>query len=82
MNSLVSRIVNGAHAPLPASTSPALRGLVTGLLSKAPAARPSVTQVLSLPFVRREMANYIRDQVLMRVESNSGEAYLWNQSQS
>jgi hypothetical protein len=63
MQGLARRIVSGSHAPLPASTSTPLRSLVAGLLSTSPANRPAISEVLRLPFIRPEIAAYVRDRV-------------------
>jgi serine/threonine protein kinase len=52
ISKIILSIMRGAHTPVPACYSPELRGLATALLQVTPAARPSVGEVLSMPFVK------------------------------
>jgi hypothetical protein len=57
--SLVYQITQASYQPLPAgSYSPGLVHLVDQLLTKDPAARPSLQQVLSLQFVHQHLERF------------------------
>eukprot|EP00727_Mastigamoeba_balamuthi_P001076 m51a1_g10966 putative serine threonine-protein kinase nek4 (705) ;mRNA; r:247239-250096 len=54
--SLVNNILRGQAPPVPATYSPELRSLLHEMLQKIPSKRPSAKEVLSLPFIKRHMA--------------------------
>ncbi len=57
---LVRKILRGKFAPLPTLYSEDLRALVTMMLSHSPAARPPVSAILQLPFLRPYILDYAR----------------------
>jgi len=63
MNSLVQKILRGNYAPIPSTASKDLRGLIKSMLGLSPSSRPTVNDVLALPFIRKEMGNYIQNQL-------------------
>jgi NIMA (never in mitosis gene a)-related kinase len=63
MNSLVQKILRANFAPIPSTASKDVRALIKSMLSLSPAARPSVNDVLAMPFIRKEMGSYIQNQL-------------------
>ena len=63
MNSLVQKILRGNYAPIPSAASKDVRALIKDMLALSPASRPSVNQVLALPFIRKQMGSYIQNQL-------------------
>ena len=53
MNSLVQKILRGNYAPIPSTASKDLRGLIKSMLGLSPSSRPTVNDVLALPFIRK-----------------------------
>ncbi|KAF8057149.1 VTC4 [Scenedesmus sp. PABB004] len=58
ISGIILKIMRGAYAPLPAGCSPQLCGLVAELLQTDPAARPSVAEILAMPYVREHLTAY------------------------
>ena len=58
LNSLSVRVMRGEHGPLPPSYSTGLHDLVRSLLSVNPAARPSLSSLLTHPMLRRHVSSY------------------------
>ena len=63
MKGLVQKILRGNYTPIPPSASKDCRDLVKKLLDLSPKSRPSVTEVLSMPFIRKQMGAYIKSQL-------------------
>ena len=62
-NSLVQKILRANFAPIPSTASKDVRALIKSMLALSPSARPSVNDVLAMPFIRKEMGSYIQNQV-------------------
>lgn len=82
MKSLVTRIVDGRVSceflpssttrslqppPLPAQYSSELRGLYLKMLARSPSGRPTASQILHEPFIRRECAAMLSEEDLLAV---------------
>uniref|UniRef100_A0A7S4L130 non-specific serine/threonine protein kinase n=1 Tax=Guillardia theta TaxID=55529 RepID=A0A7S4L130_GUITH len=63
MNSLVQKILRASYGPIPATVSKELRSLLKNMLSLSPQSRPSVNEILALPFIRKEMGAYVQYQL-------------------
>lgn len=63
MNGLVQKIVRGSHAAIPAAAGKDMRALINSMLALAPGQRPTVTEILRMPFIRKEMSLYIQQQL-------------------
>ena len=63
MNGLVQKIVRGSHAAIPAGAGKDMRALINSMLALAPGQRPTVTEILRMPFIRKEMSSYIQQQL-------------------
>uniref|UniRef100_A0A7S0HQ13 non-specific serine/threonine protein kinase n=2 Tax=Hanusia phi TaxID=3032 RepID=A0A7S0HQ13_9CRYP len=63
MNSLVQKILRASYGPIPATVSKELRSLLKSMLSLSPQSRPSVNEILALPFIRKEMGAYVQYQL-------------------
>eukprot|EP00898_Chlorokybus_atmophyticus_P003518 jgi/Chlat1/4167/Chrsp27S04273 len=64
---LVLKILRGRYPPIPAHYSSNLRTLIASMLKRQPEDRPSVNQVLALPYVRsfiQAYTNHIRNHFL------------------
>ena len=59
MDQLVQRILKGAYAPLPEVYSVEVRQLVKMMLQTAPNKRPSVDDMLQMPFIRRRVCRLL-----------------------
>jgi hypothetical protein len=53
MSGLMFKVVKGASPPIPPHFNPALGELVKAVLQKLPAKRPSVSQILKMPFIKK-----------------------------
>ena len=56
MNALVMGIIRGKYTPISTQYSIELRNLVDKMLIKNPKNRPSINQILSLPFIRQHLS--------------------------
>ena len=63
---LVWKIVQEAYPPIPDMYSHDLRDLVSAMLAKDPAARPTVEQILDLKFIRRRLKVQIDERLRQR----------------
>jgi len=63
MNSLVQKILRANYAPIPSTASKDVRELIKSMLGLSPSSRPTVNDVLALPFIRKEMGSYIQNQL-------------------
>jgi len=61
MEGLLHAIIHTRHRPLPSTYSKPLRDLVDALLAKNPKKRPSVYEVLKMPFVNQNITRYLND---------------------
>lgn len=59
MNALLMNIIRGKVAPIPGKFSPEMRSLVESLLKKDPAQRPSMSQVLKMPFIKARLSEFL-----------------------
>ena len=67
MRSLMSRIKNSQPLPLPRLFSDNLRNLIYKMLSKDPNDRPTINQILGLPFIKQRLNNFL-DKTMMEYE--------------
>jgi hypothetical protein len=58
---LAAKIVHGRYSPISTKFSRGLRSLVDSLLSLSPADRPTIDDVLKSPFLRKPLAEFVRD---------------------
>ena len=58
LNSLTQKVLRGDYGPLPPSYSQGVHDLVRSLLTVQEAARPSLSHILSLPILRRHIAEF------------------------
>lgn len=61
LNSLSVKVMRGDYGPLPPSYSAGMHELVRSLLTISPASRPSLSQVLGLPLLRRHLSEYTNE---------------------
>ena len=59
IGALASKVMKGVFAALPATYPKALRTLVRDMLQLDPKARPSIHQILALPFLRKHIKTYV-----------------------
>jgi NIMA (never in mitosis gene a)-related kinase len=64
MNGLLASIIRGKYQPISSSYSKELKTLLTRMLSKEPASRPSVNQILGMPFIKAKLSSYLDEQQL------------------
>ncbi|KAH0786408.1 CAMK family protein kinase [Histomonas meleagridis] len=67
MNQLLMNIVRGRYTPISSNYSQGLRSLVDRMLTKEPEERPTINQILSIPFIKEKLSNFL-DQTLMNYE--------------
>ena len=60
LGTMYSKIMEGTYMPVNEQYSPELQELLSSTLCKEPDARPSVPQLLEVPFVRRHLQLYAR----------------------
>lgn len=60
---LALKIVRGAYPPLPPHYSRDLKALVASMLSIDPNKRPSIAQILKLPFVNKRIQNLLSESI-------------------
>jgi len=65
---LVLKILRGKYPPIPAQYSPKLRALVDAMLKRRPQLRPSVAQILTMPYVKAYADEYCSLLMSARVE--------------
>jgi len=61
LNSLSVKVLRGDYGPLPPSYSSGLHDLVRSLLTVHAGSRPSVSQILATPFLRRHISAYMEE---------------------
>lgn len=59
--SLFFKIIKGEFVRIPSRYSDSLNELVQSLLKRNPEERPSASQILSMPFVKKHLANFIEE---------------------
>lgn len=64
LNQLLMNIIRGRVSPIPSKFSQNLRTLVEALLQKDPAQRPSVKQILQLPFIKERLSDFLSDRLV------------------
>ena len=65
---LVLKILRGKYPPIPAQYSPKLRALIDAMLKRRPQLRPSVAQILTMPYVKAYADEYCSLLMSARVE--------------
>jgi serine/threonine protein kinase len=63
MNLLSLKIARGQYAPIPPHYSSDLKNLVDTMLNTTPNRRPSVAQILRMPFIRSRIENFLTESV-------------------
>jgi NIMA (never in mitosis gene a)-related kinase len=58
VNQLLRQIIAGRVSPIPAEYSQDVRGLIDRMLTKDPAKRPSINQVLEVPFIKQRLPDF------------------------
>lgn len=65
MNQLIVNIIRGKHKPIDSTHySSDLRNLVDSMLTKDPSRRPSINQILRLPFIKNKLSNFLNEKLL------------------
>ena len=64
MNALLMNIIRGKYTPIPAQYSQDLRNLVDAMLTKEPEKRPNINQILTLPFIKSKLSNFLSETLL------------------
>lgn len=59
ISGIILKIMRGVYAPLPASCSHEMKDLVSSMLTTDPAERPSVAEILNMPFVKQHLSCYL-----------------------
>jgi NIMA (never in mitosis gene a)-related kinase len=67
LNSLLGVIVRGRYQPVSATYSKDLRTLLSRMLTKNPAKRQAINQILGLPFINHKLSSFL-DQALLDYE--------------
>ena len=62
LHQLAQRIIKGQYDKIPKQYSPALNNLVTALLQKDPAKRPSINTILKMPIIERRISQFLDDE--------------------
>lgn len=68
---LALKIVRGAYPPLPPHYSRDLKALVASMLSIDPNKRPSIAQILKLPFVNKRIQNLLSESIKQKEFSHT-----------
>ncbi|KAK2963667.1 putative G2-specific protein kinase nimA [Blattamonas nauphoetae] len=63
MKGLMMRIQRESYRPIPSQYSNDLRNLIAVMLAKDPSKRPSVNQILRLPFIQQRISKYLDSQL-------------------
>ena len=66
INNLLMNIVRGNFTPISSNYSPELRALVTSLLAKDPAKRPSANQIINNPLIKNRLTKYLSEYQLKK----------------
>jgi NIMA (never in mitosis gene a)-related kinase len=64
MNTLLTVILRGKYQPISQSYSKDIRALLSKMLMKDPSKRPSVNQILGLPFIKKRLSAFLDESVL------------------
>ena len=64
MNALLMNIVRNKYKPIPATYSSDLRNLVDSMLTKEPERRPTINKILSIPFIKDQLNNFLSETLL------------------
>lgn len=72
MDGLVKKIMRGAFSPIPDRVHPDLKKLLKSMLSTSPNARPSIQEILEMPFLRDRIHGFAKE--LLGVDSSRGRA--------
>ena len=59
LHQLAQKIIQGNFAPLPTHFSPAVQNLVSMMLKRNPAQRPTIHQLLKVPVIERRIARFL-----------------------
>ena len=69
MNALLMNIIRGNYQPISSQYSADLRNLVASMLTKSMEKRPSINQILRLPFIQQRLSSLL-DKTLLEYEFN------------
>lgn len=69
MNALLASILRGKYQPIPPQYSQNVRGLIDRMLQKNHKDRPSINQIIKLPFIRIKLGDFL-DEELLKDELN------------
>ncbi|CAM9361239.1 unnamed protein product, partial [Phaeothamnion confervicola] len=72
LNGLASKIIKGRFPPVHAKYSPQLRELISAMLATNPGVRPDLERILTMPFIKRHITNFLAD-IVSRENSKIGE---------
>ena len=64
IKSLMKRIIQAKYTPIPSRYSQDLQNLLAKMLNKDPKDRPSINQILGLPFIKANLSNFLDHQML------------------
>lgn len=64
MNALLACIIRGRYTPVSNTYSSDLRNLISKMLTKDQKARPSINQIIMLPFIKNHLEEYLDDTLL------------------
>jgi serine/threonine protein kinase len=64
LNALLTVIMRGKYQALSAAYSSELRNLVGRMLTKDPSRRPSVNQILGMPFIKQRLSSFLDETIL------------------
>ena len=67
INGLLMVIIHGKYKPIPGQYSENMKRLLAMLLTRNPEKRPSIKQVLGMPFIKNKLGNFL-DQTLLEYE--------------
>jgi hypothetical protein len=59
INGLAQKIIKGAYPPIAPTYSKSLRELIKSMLFVAPSSRPSIKQILQMPFVKKSIKKFV-----------------------
>eukprot|EP00929_Paragymnodinium_shiwhaense_P099625 TRINITY_DN6137_c0_g1_i1.p1 TRINITY_DN6137_c0_g1~~TRINITY_DN6137_c0_g1_i1.p1 ORF type:complete len:808 (-),score=200.63 TRINITY_DN6137_c0_g1_i1:86-2509(-) len=72
LNGLALKIIKGQYTPITSACSSAVKNLIKSMLSKNPAHRPTLKEILHLTHIRRQLPQCIQNVI----SANTGEAKL------
>ncbi|KAK2953519.1 putative G2-specific protein kinase nimA [Blattamonas nauphoetae] len=64
MKGLVMKILRGSYPPINSQYSPDLKNLIAQMFNRNPKQRPSVNQILLMPFIQRRINNFLSETLI------------------